>query len=379
MVVPPSRELLIPWLNEGRGDIIAAAMTPSPERKELVEFTQPYLFTEQMVVRKAGTFKDLKTPADLKGKKIHVRKGSIYRESLRALEASVGGFEVVEEADDVETEELLARVSAGKIPLTLADSHVIEASKQLYKNIEAAFPLDGTPEPNTPVAFAVRKTSPKLLGLLDEFVKKNYRGLEYNILRKRYFEAQQSTAVARRERASQSGTISPFDTIIRRHAKKYGFDWRLLVAQAYHESKFDPKAMSWVGARGLFQVMPRTAAEMGYKDLEAPEQGIAAGIEYMGQLFKRFDPALDLRQRVRFTLAAYNVGLGHVYDARRLAKELGLDPNRWFQNVEKAMLLLEKPEYAKRARNGYCRGSEAVGYVSKIQTSFDAYAKVLGP
>ena len=150
-------------------------------------------------------------------------------------------------------------------------------------------------------------------------------------------------------------------------------DWRLVVAQMYQESRFDPEAVSFAGAQGLMQVMPRTAREMGYQLPLTVETGIVAGVRYMDWVRARFERHLPLEERLWFTLAAYNAGYGHVYDARRLARQKGLDPDRWFDNVENAMLLLSKQEYARRARFGYVRGREPVNYVRGIRDRYHAY------
>ena len=163
---------------------------------------------------------------------------------------------------------------------------------------------------------------------------------------------------------------------MKKYAREYGFDWRLLVAQMYQESRFNPKAKSWVGARGLMQVMPRTAKELGFKNLQDPDTGIHAGVKYLKWVRERFEPELDVRDRMWFTLAAYNAGQGHVKDARRLARRKGWNPNRWFDNVEKAMLLLSKRKYARRARHGYVRGREPVNYVRDIRNRFIAYQRL---
>jgi membrane-bound lytic murein transglycosylase F len=143
----------------------------------------------------------------------------------------------------------------------------------------------------------------------------------------------------------------------------------------FTESRFDPRARSWVGARGLMQVMPRTGRELGFRDLEDPTSGIHAGVKYMSWLDQRFEPGLDRETRLWMSLAAYNAGLGHVQDARLLARELGLDPARWFGNTETAMGLLSRPEHARKARFGYCRGTEPVQYVRDIRERFEAYRR----
>ena len=192
----------------------------------------------------------------------------------------------------------------------------------------------------------------------------------------KYFKNKRHAKKAIASNASVTGQISPYDATIKKYASKYSLDWRLLSAQAFQESRFNPLAKSWVGARGLFQVMPATGAEMGFTKLENPDVGTHAGVKYMRRMVDRFDPSLPYRQRIRFALASYNAGYGHVMDARRLAAKRGWDPDRWFGNVEKAMILLEQPRYYRKARYGYCRGSEPVQYVSNIQLLYDNYVKL---
>ncbi len=381
VVVPPSRDLLIPWLKEGRGDVIAASLTVTPERSAEVAFSRPYLYVDEVLVQRTSGPK-LASLVELKGQKIHVRASSSYHATLLALQKTQGPFEIVEEPEDLETEALLDKVADGEIPFTVADSHLLAAEQAYRDGLEAAFPLpvEGAPaskEGARAIAFAVRKDAVKLRGFLDGFVKKTYRGTLYNMWRKRYFENSRRVFEAKVERAEVSGTLSPFDSIFQTYSSRYGMDWRLMAAQAYQESHFNPKLKSWVGAIGLFQVMPATGRALGFRKLEDPEQGTQAGVMYMQQLVNRFEPEIPFKHRLRFALAAYNAGLGHVQDARRIAKEKGWNPNKWFGHVEKAMLLLERPEFYRRARYGYCRGSEPVKYVSEIQNRYTSYVELV--
>ena len=150
-----------------------------------------------------------------------------------------------------------------------------------------------------------------------------------------------------------------------------------MVAQAFQESGFDPDAESWVGARGLFQVLPSTALELGFEDLYDPATGIHAGIKYLNLMIERLDARVPLKHRLRFALAAYNAGWGHLEDARRLAEEKGWDRNKWFGHTERAMLLLREPEYYTRSRHGYVRGFEPVNYVSEIQNRYEHYVTLV--
>jgi membrane-bound lytic murein transglycosylase F len=381
VVVPPSREALIPWLLEGKGDVVAAGLTVTEGRQGKVAFSRPYLYVNEVLVRRAGAAGP-KSPAELAGRVVHVRRSSSYYETLQALQAS-GVAVRIEAADEgKETEELIQLVAAGTIELTVADDDILAVEQAYGAGVEAAFPLAPVPdgaEGAKAVAFALRPGATQLRAAVDAFVQKTYRGLEYNVAKKRYFRDSRSIRDFHQGRLQVTGQISPYDPIIKARAKQYGLDWRLMAAQAYVESRFDPKAKSWVGAQGLFQVMPKTGHSLGFEDLEDPEQGIHAGVEYMSTLVHRFDPKIPLKDRVRFALAGYNAGLGHVYDAQRLAKQKGWNPNRWFGHVEKAMLLLAEREYAQAARHGYCRGQEPVRYVSHIQSLYDAYVEVARP
>ncbi|NTX08222.1 transporter substrate-binding domain-containing protein [Myxococcus sp. CA040A] len=380
VVVPPSYEELVTWLKEGRGDVVAAALTVTPERQREVAFSRPYLFVDEVIVQRVGAPK-LESLAALKGQAVHVRRSSSHFATLKDA-ATQHGFTVVEAPEDQDAETLIDQVARGEIPFTVTDSHILAAERVYRDDVEAGVTLPGQgPRAGTEghhgIAFAVRPQNVKLRAFLDGFVQKTYRGTEYNLARRRYFEGHRSEAPATTDEAVLTGAISPYDVLVQSYSQRYGLDWRLMVAQMFQESRFDPRARSWVGAQGLFQVMPGTGKELGFRKLEDPEQGIHAGVKYMHQLIGRIAPEIPFKQRLRFALASYNAGLGHVLDARRLAQEQGWDPNRWFGNVEKAMLLLEKPQHYRRARHGYCRGSEPVKYVSEIQTRYGNYIAVV--
>jgi membrane-bound lytic murein transglycosylase F len=229
------------------------------------------------------------------------------------------------------------------------------------------------------VAYAVRKENPDLLGFMDDFVLDIRGSLELNDAVNRYFRQNRALPRVKERRAAITGRLSPYDEIFKTYAKRYGLDWRLMVAQAYQESRFDAAAESWAGAIGIFQLLPSTGHELGFYDLRNPQPGIHAGIKYMHLLVERLSSRVPLKHRLRFALAAYNAGYGHVQDARRLAEELGFDSTKWFGHTERAMLLLREPEYYRRARFGYVRGTETVKYVSEIQNRYDHYVTLVPP
>jgi len=166
--------------------------------------------------------------------------------------------------------------------------------------------------------------------------------------------------------AAQSA-ISKFDELIQRHARNYRMDWLLVSAVAYTESRFNENAVSQAGAKGLLQVMPATGRHLGFSDVGDLESNIEAGTSYLKRLILILNDRVPPQERVNFALAAYNAGLGHVYDAQKLAQQIGLNPHKWFNNVEKAILLLQKSEYAEKAKYGYCRGTQPVAYVAKVR------------
>jgi membrane-bound lytic murein transglycosylase F len=255
------------------------------------------------------------------------------------------------------------------------DSLVLEAELPHRSDVEKAFSLSaGQPEP---IAFALRPGNPRLKEFLDSFVSQIVGSLELNDARDRYFRKNRGLVRARAKDAGRGGRLSPYDEILKKHSKRYGLDWRLMAAQAYQESLFDPDARSWAGAKGLFQLMPSTGLELGLENLDDPDAGIHAGIRYMHQILERLEPRVPLKHRLRFALAAYNAGFGHLQDARRIAAEEGLDPDKWFGHTEKAMLLLSQPRYYRRTRHGYARGNETVRYVSEIQNRYDHYVTLV--
>jgi membrane-bound lytic murein transglycosylase F len=373
IVIPPSREALFDYLEEGRGDLIAAGTTITPERQAKFAFSTPYQFVSELLIVPA---KDTTTRglAGLEGKKISVRKSSSYYETLVELQGEFGfGIDALPES--LETEDVLGSVGAGKLAATIADSHIVDVELTHNSNIRSAGPIGDLQE----IGWVMRKDAPQLKAAADAFVKANYKGLFYNMTVNKYFKnPKQMKIAAGDDRAAQSGRLSPYDDLVKKHSRTYELDWRLVTAQMYQESRFDPNAKSWVGALGLMQVMPRTAQELKVADVVTPDTGVLAGTKLMARYSAMFDsPEIEAKDRIRFALAGYNCGPGHVTDARQLAREMGLDPNRWFGNVEKAALLLSKPEIAKKARYGYCRCQEPVRYVSEIQTRYDAYVKMV--
>ncbi len=373
VVVPPSYRELSTWLLEGRADMAMGYIEPSGRQRSLgIDFSNPYHYARQHIIVRADD------PADslqaLDHRTLFVRHHSRYWERLSELQKNGARFSLRATRDNIETEQLIQMVSRGKYKATLADEHLLDIELAKGLEVRSAYALEDVAEH----AIALRKRNPELKNALNVFVKRIYKSEFYNVTYRKYFKSRRSVQRLARGRVvdALSGQISPYDDLVRKYADRYGFDWRLVTAQMYQESRFNPKAKSHVGAKGLMQLMPRTAKAMGVKNTSDPAHSIKGGIKYLDWLRDRFDSGLPISERLWFTLASYNAGAGHVHDARRLARQLGYDPDRWFGHTEQAILLLSKKEYARKARFGYVNGREPFNYVRDIRQRFEAYVEL---
>jgi membrane-bound lytic murein transglycosylase F len=371
VVVPQRNEDPLAVLLEGRGDILAAGLTPSALHRERgLSFSVPYNYVSQVVVGRASEDAPIGIGA-LAGRAIHVQAGSPYWEALEPLRETAG-FSLHPAPSHLDAQDLIGLVADGSYDLTVADSHILDIELTWRDDVAAAFVLG----PPVGVSWVVRESNPRLLASVDAFLSREYRGTFYNVIYQKYFKDPKKIR-RHQEYRTRSGQLSPYDHLVQRHAEANGLDWRLIISQMYQESEFDPRARSFAGAVGLLQVLPRTGEAMGFSDLEDPATNIEAGIRHLAWVRDRFEDDLPFWERTWFALAAYNAGHAHVFDARRIAAERGLDPDVWFDNVERAMLLLARAEYARQATHGYCRGSEPVQYVREIRSRYEAYLETL--
>ena len=371
VVIAPQHASLFEMLERGAGDIAAASLPiDGPLRVPGVAMTRPFNYVYDYLVARHDDDTILGLD-DLAGRVVTVRRSSAHWRTLEQLREAGLKLDIDAAPEDAETETLIAAVGEGRLALTVAASHVLDIELGYRTDVRKAFTLRG------PVAlgWAVRGENTELLAALNEFLAKEYRGLFFNVVYRKYFENPIRMQRHRKDRVDheQAEGLSPYDTLIRREATTYGFDWPLIVAQMYQESRFNRKARSPAGALGLMQLMPRTAREFGVENSRDPEQAVRGGVAYLAWLHSRFEPELTVKDRIWFALAAYNAGFGHVRDARQLAVELGLDPDRWFDNVEDAMRRLSKRAYYRKAAFGYVRGHEVVKYVREIRERYRSY------
>jgi membrane-bound lytic murein transglycosylase MltF len=369
LFIPVTRDRLLPALVEGKGDIASANLTITPERRKTVDFSDPFLTGVSEIVVTGPAGPKLSSLDDLAGKEVHVRTSSSYYGSLQRLNASFErtGKEpvrIVPARELLEDSDLLEMVNAGLIPAVIVDSHKAVFWGEIFDKIT----LHPGIAVNTggEIAWAFRKNSPKLREIVNEFVKGHKKGtLMGNILLKRYLKenkwARNSTSPEELKKFNQTAEL------FKKYADQYGFDFLMTAALAYQESTLDHSKRSHVGAVGIMQILPSTAADknVGIPGIENIENNIHAGTKYLRFLRSRYfnDPAIDELNQTLLAFAAYNAGPARVAKLRKETAETGLDPNVWFNNVEVAA--------ARRI------GRETVQYVSNIYKYYISYKLII--
>jgi membrane-bound lytic murein transglycosylase MltF len=360
VIIPVPRDQLLPALIEGRGDIAAANLTITPERQALVDFADPLLtgVSELLVTGPAAGL--IATQDDLAANAaVYVRPSSSYHEHLiglnqRRKEAGEAEIEIIPADENLEDEDLLEMVAVGLLPAIVVDSHKVAFWAQIIDGLvvhqDIAVNTDGQ------IAWAIRQDSPKLRAAVNAFVKTAKKGtLLGNMLLKEYLQSTEwiKDALADDEIEKFRATIDTIKT----YAGRYDFDWLMIAAQGYQESRLVQSTVSPAGAIGVMQILPSTAADpnVAIADIELLDSNVHAGVKYLRFLRDRYfsDPAIAPLDQELFSFAAYNAGPGNIAKARAKATALGFDPNRWFQNVEFAAAKVISREPVRYVRNIY--------------------------
>jgi membrane-bound lytic murein transglycosylase F len=363
VVVADSEPQMVAWLKAGVGDVITARLDRDLVRNEPT-LAQSRVFNYVAPVLVARN--DLPSPQNLRGRTVLVAADSLEARALRA--PTPQGYKVVPALPQTDIAARLQAVAEGKADYALVDAPALQQALRHEHDLKAVMDLDD----RHPYRFTTRADNFKLGRSLNAFIKKIYGSNLYRVAYRRYFEKNELNAL----NGTRYGEISPYDDLVRRYADRYAFDWRLIVAQMYQESHFDPDATSVAGARGLMQLMPATAHALGVKDVTKPEIGVSAGVKYLDKLRSQFEDTLPVESRTWFAIAAYHAGFERVQAARRQAKKMGLDPDRWFGNVEKAMLAM-----GGSMQPGAVRGwtGMTVAYVLEIRSRYEAYLQLGQP
>ncbi len=374
-------------LNTGKVDLIAYGLTITNKRKEIVQFSDYLYLTHQVLVqKKPDNWREMKwsevqgslihDAIELIGETVSVRENSSYMSRLENLMDEMGGkINIDTLSGDLSTDKIITKVVNGEIKYTFADNNIASINASYYPILDIRVPVSFSQR----MAWAVRPESKSLLKELNRWIREMKKGAEYYVIYNKYFKNERD--FRRRENSEfyslNNNSISEYDDLIKEHADSLGWDWRLMAALVYQESRFNPESESWAGAIGLMQMMPVTAEKFDVSDRTDPEQSLDGGTQVLKILWDRFIDIPDSIQRIKFTMAAYNCGYSHVVDARALAEEEGLDSYRWDNEVEEAILKLSYPENYNKPiiQYGYVRGIEPITYVKQIFSRYDHYGR----
>ncbi|MCL3781833.1 transporter substrate-binding domain-containing protein [Prolixibacteraceae bacterium JC049] len=375
-------------LLSGKYDLVAKNLTVTKKRNEIVNFTQPLTLTRQVLVqRKPEGYekmsaeelnkKLIRNQLELANKPVVVQKNTAYYTRLLHLSDEIGEPIDIKEDTIYGVERLMALVASGEIDYTVGDEHVAQVNQSYFPNLDV----------NTPVSFeqklswAVRKNSPDWENVLNKWIDENHNTTWFAVVYNKYFKAQRAQPRMDSDYHSfNGGKLSAYDLLVKKMSHKYSWDWRLIAALIFQESRFKPDAESWAGAYGLMQVMPETADRFDIADFQTPKANLLVGLKMLNWLDEQFTNEITDREvRLKFVLAAYNVGLGHVKDAQRLARKYGKNPKLWDGNVDEFLLNKSSSKYYKDpvVKWGYCRGEEPYNYVIEILNRYQHYQNLI--
>lgn len=371
-------------LNQGIGDVIAANYAVTPERRRVANFTRPYNIVDQMIVYSSRERRRPATLDELSGSGIPIsaRRNSSY--SYRLFDLIEEGYDINLNilSDGMDTEASLVQVANGNLRATVADDNMFHAASRY---MDGLIPGPVIAKSDT-IAWAIRNNAPDLETRMNRYLYKHFRLSEdrdeprrstfLNILRRKYFEESRHMAdYYNPEWQYQSiGIISPYDDMVKAVAESKDLEWLMLTAMIAQESSFNPYSKSWAGAVGLMQIMPQFV-EVPYEELYDPLTNIQTGAQILKGHLEHY-AYLDSTNQWAFALATYNVGLGHMADARRLVMDRNRNPNEW-EEVSDALLKLMQRRYYQDARFGFARGIEPVRYVEEILNRYRTYEAII--
>ena len=367
-------------------DLIAQSLWVSGSARTQLQFTEPHARSRMMLVqRKPEAWRQMSTAElnrllirdqlDLAGKTVYVPDNPVFVRRMHHLIEEIGDtIYIVETGLDVET--LIEQVVKGNIDYVVGDETLTRLNQMYYADIDVQTPLSFQQH----LAWAVRPGADELTGAVNDWLNDFKKTRHFAILYNKYHNNPRSVYRAKSDLHSLGGgNISVFDDYFKRYAEIIGWDWRLIASLSYQESRFNHSAVSWAGAFGIMQLMPGTAEFLNVDADAGVREHIAGGVRYLQWLDQRLSNEIeDEEERVNFVLASYNVGLGHVLDARRLATKYGKDPDIWKDNVDYFVLNKSNPKYYLDpvVRHGYARGNEPYRYVTEIMERYRHYRNV---
>ncbi|TVS13575.1 MAG: membrane-bound lytic murein transglycosylase MltF, partial [Wenzhouxiangella sp.] len=355
---------LIPYLQAGRGDFIAANLSQTTERMAKLRFGPVYEQVRPVVIYRRGSLRP-RTLEDLGDGSLVIPAGTTYPALLQQADVEL----TWREDEEASIEDLLEAVSNEIIDYTILDSNVFELNRRFFPALRQAFELPQIQE----LAWAARHDDDdSLVQEMREFFH-DPNGQELIVdLRQRHYdhvEAYEPVGTFTFMRQLRD-RLPPLRALFERAAEDYDLDWRLLAAVGYQESHWDPAAVSRTGVRGIMMLTQRTARQVGIEDRLDPAQSIEGGARYLRSIIDRLPERIEHPDRLWLALAAYNVGFGHLEDARVLTQRRGGDPDRWL-DVRDSLPLLTQERWHRQTRFGYARGYEPVHFVENIRTFYE--------
>jgi len=374
--INPDLKYLFNELKKGNCDIAAMNLTKTQTRLNKFKFSDP-LFSTQSIILQNKHNKPIHNLKDLNKKTIFIVKDASSLNLLNRIKDSLKiKFRIIEMPQPVSFEDLLYSVNSNKIKFTVLDGNIINAHKKTMNNLVDSFVL----AEKVNISWAISKRYPALAPKINNWIKLIKKNGELNFLYNKYFKnIPHHSNYVQKYAAITNNAISQFDKLFKHEANIINWDWRLLAAIAYEESEFNPDAESSFGAFGLMQIMPETASQYHIVDYFRPDSNIVAGRKFLSYLDKFFSkyPIKD-SERIKFILASYNAGPGHIIDAMRLAKKYKKDQYIWDNNVDYFVKNKSKPKYYKDplSRNGYCNGKQAYEYVKNVLSTYKNYKNI---
>ena len=349
-------------INNGEGNLATAAITITKKRENKYEFSEPYQKVQQLVIYKRGN-----TPpdslSDLVNFNILVSSNSSYDQRLKSLKVKYPDL-TWETTDELSTEQILEKVSKGEVECTIADNSLFAINQRYFPRLEDAIPISE----EQPLGFAINKKNKALQKYVNLWLEEFENKKQMAILRDRYYgHINIFDYVDIRTFHNRINTRLPkYEGLFKKAGNKNNIPWELLAAQAYQESHWDPKAKSPTGVRGIMMLTENTAKSLGVSNRMDAAESILGGAKYLKRLERIVPDEFKEDDKIYYSLAAYNVGMGHMKDARKLAEKLGFDTTTW-KGLKKVLPLLSNKKYYKTLEYGYARGTEPVRYINRIQ------------
>jgi membrane-bound lytic murein transglycosylase F len=365
-------------LQRGQGDVMAAQLTPQGWANRYVAFTHPYRSVAplRIVLNSDGVLRPKVRDTHAPGKPdtLLVSRWSPFLGLQTAFDTAFGAVTLI--TDTALPEDLLVRVALGQCRGAVVVDAVSSLEVRRLPHVHFGPRLGRS----LPLAFGIRTNSTKLLGAINAWLATPGETEARELIAESYGRGRLTNGPLRtlHDLEFSTDSISPFDSLFQAHADSSAFDWELLAAVGFKESRFDTSAVSHAGASGLMQIMPATAEALGIDTADGIGGHIGGATKYLDKLDAMWRASVPNKdQRLKFVLASYNAGPGHIKDAQRLAELYGLAPNRWDGSVERALLLLEKPRWFSRpeVKNGYCRAHETFWYVRDVVSAFGQYRR----